>query len=105
MIQPFQITYPIVIAGNKVTKQSHINLPPPIPRKSCLACYPIAPCGIHPEDFILRESQSEGGGHLTPLIPLSAGGEGEIKKEGFAPLLDTPSRFLPVRAVMGNFYV
>jgi len=28
-------------------------------------------------------------GNLTPLIPLSFEGEGEIKKEGLAPLLDT----------------
>ena len=28
-------------------------------------------------------------GYLTPFIPLSFKGEGELEKEGLAPLLDT----------------
>jgi len=31
--------------------------------------------------------------YLTPLVPLSFKGEGEEKKEGLAPLLDTLLRF------------
>jgi hypothetical protein len=30
--------------------------------------------------------------YLTPLIPLSFKGEGEEKKEGLSPLLDTPHK-------------
>jgi len=33
-------------------------------------------------------------GNLTPFIPLSLKGEGEEKKEGLTPLLNTPRGFL-----------
>jgi len=37
--------------------------------------------------YLIRERESS---HLTPLIPLSLKGEGEIKKRGEAPLKNSP---------------